>query len=419
MSNSGPAPRRLPTRDLRPGALRFVGLLVAPLLVACGSEPMGEPVTVTDSAGITIVTSDPAQPEWTRETAWRLSPRPRIQIGNQPYDPDQRLYRAAHARRRADGSVAVANLGMGDVRVFTAGGEHMMSMRMQRDPTLEVGRPRRVYPIPGDTLLVYEVGGEISLWDPDLAFVRRFPLSVPDAPFEAELEGAGLFDDGSLLFIGRIPVDESLAGQQRSTMRLMRFDTGGRLLDSFGDFPDATEIVGEGTYVWGPSGLAAAGDSTVWYSSTENFEVREVARGGRTLRIFRIDEPPPPVTSADISAFRVAAVRQFTRDRGITDEEAQAIVDEYVHATAFPTFSQLVVDDLGNVWAQVYRWFDMGGDRMWKVFDRDGRFLGDVATPYALTVHEIGADYVLSHMSDGRGGEAVYIYGLQKPVPES
>jgi hypothetical protein len=241
------------------------------------------------------------------------------------------------------------------------------------------------------------------------------PVERPEGGFDGELEGAGSFADGSILFIGRLPVDASLTGVQRSTMRLMRFGPDGRLLDTFGDFPDATEIIGEGVYVWGPTGVAAAGDSTLWYSSTDGFEIREVARGGRTLRIIRIDKAPPPVTDADRSAFRVAAVRQIMRERGVSDDDAEAIVDAYVHAETFPTFSQLMVDELGNVWAQVYRWFDLGGDRMWTVFGPDGRYLGEVVTPYALTVHEIGADYLLGHMSDGRGAEAVYIYGLEKP----
>jgi hypothetical protein len=367
----------------------FLALLA---LAACERAPAREAVVVTDSSGITIVDNDPDQRVWTVQTRWRLSGRPRIQIGNQPYDPDKRIYLAQNARRRSDGSVAVANYGI-------------------------TGRPRRVYPLPGDSLLVYEVGGEISVWGPDLGFVRRVPLARPDAPFEGELEGAGSFADGSILFIGRLPVDESLTGIRRSTMRLMRFGADGRMVDSFGDYPDATEIMGEGVYVWGPVGVVAAGDSTVWYSSTDAFEVREIARGGRTLRILRIDQRPPPVTEADLAAFRVAAVRQMVRERGVGDDEAKAIVDAYVHAESFPTFSQLVVDKLGNVWAQVYRWFDLGGDRMWSVFDPQGRYLGEVVTPYALTVYEIGADYVLGHMSDGRGAEAVYVYGLEKPAP--
>jgi hypothetical protein len=408
-----PAPRRrLGIRSVA------AAMLVASALTGCERTASGEAMVVTDSAGVTIVTNDPQQPVWRGTSAWYLSGRPEVQIGNQPYDPDQRIYGGEHTRRRSDGSVVVANRGMGDVRVFEAGGEHLGTMRIQYDPTQSDGRPRRVYPLAGDTLFVFESGGTVSLWGPDFAFLRRFPLQRPDAPFLGELEGGGSFSDGSILFIGRLPADTTLTGVQRSTMRLMRFGSDGQLLGSFGDFADATEIIGEGVYAFGPEGIATAADSTVWYSSTDTYEIREIGRDGRLLRVFRIDQAPPPVTGADLSAFRVAAVRQMVRADGITDEQAEAIIDTYVFAEAFPTFSRLVVDELGNIWAQTYRWFDLGGDRQWRVFGPDGRYLGDVATPYALTLHEIGADYVLGHMSDGRGGEAVYLYGLHKPETE-
>src|SRR5262245_31104129 len=81
-------------------SVRFGALVVAllPLLAACGRRFDREAVITTDSAGVTIVDNDGEQPEWTMETTWRLAPRPRIQIGNQPYDPGQRLYRAEHVR---------------------------------------------------------------------------------------------------------------------------------------------------------------------------------------------------------------------------------------------------------------------------------------------------------------------------------
>jgi hypothetical protein len=49
------------------------------------------------------------------------------------------------------------------------------------------------------------------------------------------------------------------------------------------------------------------------------------------------------------------------------------------------------------------------------VFDAAGRFLGDVETPSRLELHDIGDDYVLGRMSDGRGAEAAYLYSLIKP----
>jgi len=383
------------------------------LLMGCEAGPDREPVIVRDSAGITIVDSDGEQPGWTPETAWRLSPRPRIQVGNQPYDPTQRLFGAEHARRMPDGGIAVANRGMGDVRLFDAGGYHLSTMRIVIDPTIQLGRPRRVYPISQDSLLIFLSGGELSLRSPELGVLEQLPIQRPEG-IEGDPEPAGdMFADNTLLMIAQLPSDPSLTGLQRTRMRLLRYGMDGRVIESLGDFDADTEIVGEGVYVWGPSAHVAVADSTIWYAPGDRWDVREIARDGRTLRIFRIDRPMAPVMQADRSAFRVGAVRQL-RDEG--EMNAEAIVDGYTYAETFPAWSQILVDEVGNVWARGYRWFDMGADYRWTVFDREGRYLGEVVVPYPLTVHEIGDDYVLGHMSDGRGGEAVYIYRLEKPA---
>ena len=403
------SPMGTPTVRWRVAAVPFLFVLLA----ACGERVTRDATIVLDSAGVTIVDNDDRQPAWTLETSWRLSPRPRIQVGNQPDNPDQMLYRAAHTRRVSDGGIAVANGGMGDVRIFDAGGYYVTRIGFVLDPTVEAPRPQRVYPIPGDSLLIYLTGGGLSLWDAQYRLRREAEIVQPDAPFEGELEPAGVFDDGSMLILGRLPPAPALTGLQRSTLRPMRFGADGRMIDSFGDFPDETEIMGEGVYVFGPTGYVAAADSTIWYTSAETYELREVARGGRTLRIVRLDRPLKAVTAADLGAFRVAAVRQMSDDVG--KEAAEATVDSYEYAEFFPTFGQVVVDELGNIWALDYKWFDMGSDYQWTVFDAEGRYLGEVAMPYPLTVHQIGADYVLGHMSNGRGGEAVYIYRLEKP----
>jgi hypothetical protein len=119
---------------------------MGPLLVLAACEPRvtREAVIVRDSAGVTIVDSDGNQPAWTAETAWRLAFPPRIQVGNQPYDPSQRIFGAEHTRRMPDGGIVVANRGLGDVRIFDAGGYHLQTIRIVVDPTITTGRPRRV-----------------------------------------------------------------------------------------------------------------------------------------------------------------------------------------------------------------------------------------------------------------------------------
>jgi hypothetical protein len=409
---------RVNPMPLRRGA-RSAVWAVAPLavLVACEPGVTREAVIVRDSAGVTIVDSDGNQPAWTSETAWRLASPPTIQVGNQPYDPSQRIFGAEHTRRTPDGGIVVANRGLGDVRLFEAGGYHIQTIRIVVDPTIVTGRPRRVYPMSPDSLVIYLGGGQLSLRDSRYQLLQRVPVEQPDGLEEGELEPAGdWFADHTLLFTGQLPLDPGLTGLQRTRMRLMRYGIDGRMIESFGDFDANTEIVGEQIYVWGPAAHVAVADSTIWYAPGDRWEVREIAPGGRVLRIFRIDRPMDPVTGADHSAFRVSAVRQL-REAG--EENAEAIVDStYTHAETFPAWSQILVDEVGNVWARAYRWFEMGADYPWTVFDREGRYLGEVVVPYPLTVHEIGEDYVLGHMSDGRGGEAVYIYQLEKPAPE-
>ncbi len=399
------------------GPQPFASALACALaMAACEPRVDREAVIVRDSAGVTIVDSDGNQPAWTLETAWRLVPRPAIQVGNQPYDPSQRIFGAEHARRMPDGGIVVANRGLGDVRVFDAGGYHLYTMRVVVDPTIDTGRPRRVYPLSPDSLLFYLGGGVLSLRSPERGVLEQLPVQRPGGIGPEEMEPAlDYFADGTLLFVAQLPMDPSLSGLQRNRMRLLRYGMDGRMIETFGDFDSDTELVGDDTYVWGPTSHTAVADSTVWYAPGDRWEIREIAPGGRTLRVIRLDQPLDSVRGADMSAFRVGAVRQLT-DAG--EANAEAVVDGYTYAEVFPTWNQILVDEVGNIWAKGYRWFDMGADYRWTVFDRDGRYLGEIVVPYPLTVFEIGDDYVLGHMSDGRGGEAVYIYDLEKPVPE-
>ena len=75
----------------------------------------------------------------------------------------------------------------------------------------------------------------------------------------------------------------------------------------------------------------------------------------------------------------------------------------------------LAADDIGDLWVRNYQWFEVGSGKNWTVFDPEGRYLGEVTTPSILEIHQIGADFVLGRMADGRGREAVYIFVLEKP----
>lgn len=80
-----------------------------------------------------------------------------------------------------------------------------------------------------------------------------------------------------------------------------------------------------------------------------------------------------------------------------------------------PAYSAIEPDTEGNLWVADYR---AGPDDpfRWTVFDIEGRLLGSLDMPAGLTVHEIGADYVLGVTRNEMDVEQVVLHRLIKPA---
>jgi hypothetical protein len=73
---------------------------------------------------------------------------------------------------------------------------------------------------------------------------------------------------------------------------------------------------------------------------------------------------------------------------------------------AFPLWRRVVIDSEGWTWAEQF------GARaedpaLWTVFDPEGEARGVVTVPQGLTVHQIGADFILGVWRDEDGVEHV------------
>ena len=403
----------MPTRfHLTISAAAFTCLVA---LNACSPRERGPAMSVTDSAGVPIIVNDPDRPVWRREDAWRLAPQPAVQVGNISGDPGHTLYGVEHSARLPDGGILVANTGLGELRIYDAQGTYVRTVTLPESLSSDGPvQPMYVVPLPGDSVLVALADGSLAVMSPIGLLARRVP-PPPARDGVMEQVPAGVFGDGTLLMRGALPFDTLQPGLRRHPWRFFR-STGERNGEvTMGDFGLKPEIVGEGVLVFSPDAQWATADSTLWYGDAERFEIREVAPGGRTLRIIRLNQEPPPVTATDTMTFRHGAITQL---EGVsTPDSALAVVNEYRYPTTFPTYDRLVVDELGNVWVRQYGWFDLGGDKTWTVFASDGQYLGELSTPSLLEIHHIGADYVLGHMAASRGKEAVYIWPLVKPQP--
>ena len=131
-------------------------------------------------------------------------------------------------------------------------------------------------------------------------------------------------------------------------------------------------------------------------------EILEYEASGRLRRIIRLDEPALPPSTEDLDMYTA-----FQIDR--------RNVPEYYRKTAFgddrrryadmplpeimPVFSRLLVDEIGWLWAELYR-YDVRAPLRWLVFGPTGEGLGSVDMPADLEVLQIGRDFVLGVWRD-------------------
>lgn len=387
-------------RSARRGPVLLLASTVGALLLAActGPERRGG-WTVRDSAGITIVENDHTRPVWREDEAWRLSAEPVVRIGTVEGEPTEQLFRAVHSTRLSDGSVAVANAGTREVRIYGPDGAYERTIGREGEGPGEFQGPWAVHEIRGDSILVIDLYQEVAIFDRDGTFGRDFVPSRPEGQ-AAQGEGfepVGQFGDGTLLFrhhhrwSGPQPTET-----YRNRISMIRVGLDGEMLGSLGDFDDQT-IAPPCCLLYGAWAKEAPADTTMWYGPGDRFEMQEVAFDGRRLRLVRLDRPARPVTEEDREV-----------------DEAPGPF-EYSFADSFPHHYDLFADADDNLWVQEYRPFDEPAPRDWSVFDPEGHHLGTVTLPARFDLHEIGRDYVLGRWRDELDVEYIHLYRLEKP----
>ena len=131
-------------------------------------------------------------------------------------------------------------------------------------------------------------------------------------------------------------------------------------------------------------------------------QIQEYDFSGRLRRILRLAEPVVVPTGDHLDKL---VEFEFDRD-GVPDSTAERIFDgvrsrydEMPSPEIMPVFSRLLVDDVGWLWAELYR-FDVRQPWRWIVFGPNGEGLGSVDMPPGLTVWQIGQDFVLGVWRD-------------------
>ncbi len=418
-----------PLMTLRPTALLAVLVVVActgELDDSASHEAPASPFVQWDSAGvqITAATGTAAfQP-----IGWSVEATPDLVLGASN-DPEKHLYRVGGIQLGSGGGFILVDGGSRQIRFFDASGRLVDRVGGHGEGPGEFGDPVLVPAVGTDSLLV---------WDQDL---HRFQVFSPDGRNHRTVRlqerwpaggrpPVGALGLATMLVRSRwvewfmVPESRETGGGKEETTTYFWYDplTGARTnLASFtvvGDYhwlrrggsPPVGMMI---PFVAKSSAVVAPGRALI--TDGASFEVREYDHGGNLKRVFRVDESPGAVTPGLVDRHAELTASEPRYVENMRERYAEMPIPEVL-----PAFEDLLIDQLGWLWARVYE-LDSAKAQRWMVFDAEGQARGSVETPIGLDVQAIGADYVLGVWVDDLGVEYVRRHRLERnnsPAPE-
>ena len=390
--------------------------LAACLSVACDRQSAAPLHSVTDSAGIAI--SESTAPQWAEGEAWSIAGTPHLEIGATDA-PGHDLYEVSDVARLADGRVAVVNSGSNEVRVFSEDGDLLQSLGGGGEGPGEFRAPRRLFVLPGDSLLIVDASlDRLTVFSSDGSLVRTSQIEPP--PTGSIPAPSTRLRDGTFVTFPPFTFGSGSGTESRvirDTLPLLRYDSDGRYVGELGRFPgseqfvymDGSSILG-GPRIWGRSThLAATGDGfLIGHADRFSYAIHDA--DGSLRRIVRAQLPNRPVTEADLERFREPDPEADPRSSEIFDRVMEALPPP----SEFPAYAEILVDPEDHVWLQRYAWPPDEMGQEWHVFDREGRWLGPVRMPAGFSLERVTTDEVLGIARNEVDVEHMRAYRLQR-----
>lgn len=395
-------------------------------MIGCERERTRTGTTVTDSAGVEIVTS--VEPAWAPDEGWTIAPEPELVIGDRD-DPSHALDRVQGVARLDDGRIAVLDGGSSTVRLYDTDGSHLVDIGGPGDGPAEFAGAQHVAAIGGE-VVVYErlQPATLTRFAPDGTHLGTERLAAPagqalygyavgmdgrDATVvvaaTAERPAASAVPVRQVLGLWRLAPDSAgtrrLAGVPQKPATLIPID------DSRARTTDV--VFGPDTYTAAADGRAYVADAAAW-----SIDVRDM--DGALRRIVRRDAPPVTVTDAHLDRLAEQQIEVAGAAPELVPTLRQRLGEGPV-AEVMPAFRMIVVDATGHLWVE--EWDDVGiRQGGFSVFDPEGVWLGRVDLPpglprargfnRTLVIHH---DVVIGVWEGELGVQTVRIYPIRKP----
>jgi hypothetical protein len=377
-----------------------------------------------DSAGIRIVEN--ARPAWSTADALRLSITPTLVIGTRP-ELSYELSRVAGTARLSDGRISIADGGSHELRFFDSAGTFLNSVGGRGGGPGEFTGMDRFARLPGDTLVVVAGRGIISFFTGRGEFVTRITAVAPPTRPPVGIKVVVEIMSGQSFVVATLPDQSRRRSVPRwiDSVQLVLLNRDLAQGKDLGAFP-AMQMVMDGSSPrppwFGPTAAFASDGTRLFLGYGGEYSIRVYSFDGKLEQVIRRRWTPVRVTRGDIDAYVTEWSKRWIRSTGAQAEREKADLRDDPYAAEVPAFSQFLIDRTGRLWVREAHLGDapFAGNlatsplvpSVWSVFDRTGRWLGDVTMPSRFMPTDIGADYVLGIARDGDGVETVVQFRL-------
>ena len=347
--------------------------------------------TIVDSAGVVVVTN-PSSGLWSSDEAWTLLED--LRIGTFGGDPHYQFAQIGSIALNGVGGILVMDRQTQELREFTKDGDFVRVVGSPGQGPGEFGiGVTDVFAVSGDTLLVPDVRNRrVHRFGPDGAFLDaasidvsryrplRFRWNAATGDAVAQLRPTRVMEEGETSIVE----DE-----------LRRVESDGSLGETLLTFP-AGDLLGPNVirYFTPEPSWAVTDSLTVLYGVNDQYRIGRYDRRGDLRRVITMPHEPRQISDRDIRAFFAYLDRAWLA-AGVPPSRLEANHRRVSFADHFPAFAAIHSGYDGTVWVQPvrapgdmtdaeierYNFIEDFGARDWDVFDREGRFLGQVAMP--------------------------------------